>query len=1304
MRKLLLLLIILLVNSSMLFSQIGINTDGGAPDNSAMLDIKSTSKGLLPPRMTFDQLNAISNPADGLIVFCTDCGPGNSGSLVMYMAGLWYKTNANCLNPLSPLESEHVASENQIQWNWNSVIAATGYKWNTTNDYVSATDMGASATYTESELNCNDSYTRYAWAYNGCGGYSAPVELTESTLACPGCGTAITINHVAGNIAPVTKTVTYGIVTNIPGEVSKCWISSNLGASNQAMAVDDNTELPAGWYWQFNRMQGYQHDGTTRTPSSWISNINENLDWQSASDPCFLELGNGWRIPTSVEWTNIDASGGWTDWTGPWTSPLKLHAAGYLGNGDLYNRSAEGYYWSSMQAGTDFESGWDLHLNSSSSAISSNNKKMGFSVRCIKDICLSDPNAPSSGTHVPSQNQIQWKWNTVTDAAGYKWNSTNDYNTATDVGSNVTFTESGLNCNEAYTSFVWAYNACTGHSAAVQLTESTLPCPGCGTSMTIYHQYGNISAITRTVTYEIVTNIPGETSKCWISTNLGAAHQATAVNDATEESAGWYWQFNRLQGYMHDGYYGIMPPTGWVASINENLDWQSANDPCVQLLDVGWRIPTSTEWTNVDASGGWTDWNGPWNSALKLHAAGYVGNQLLYNRGIDGYYWSNKQAGDDPQSGWDLHMNSSYSAMSNNGKNQGFSVRCIKEICISAPTAPSSGTHVPLQTQITWNWNNISGAVGYKWNTTNNYATAIDMGPSLTKTETELLCNTPYSRYAWAYNACGHSQEVTLNQATNECFELPTVSTAAVSEISQLTATSGGNVTSEGGGAVTQRGVCWSTSSNPTTTDTKTINGSGTGVFVSHLTGLTPETLYYVRAYAINSSGTSYGNEESFTTAEGTFAFAYGGMGADNAYAVMHTSDGGFAIAGNTTSWGAGGNDQLLIKTNSDGILTWAGAYGVVNDEDCYGAIQRSDGGYLLVGTIRGGSQNYMYVSFIAGDGSLQNDGYFESSSGYSTGYDIIQSTDGNFVAVGYIEGTGIGEQDGYINKFDNAGGNIWSWYWGTSGTEEIRAVVQRPDGGYITVGFAITGWNQEVYYCPINPDGSLGGAYTIGGSGTEAATSVCKALDDAYVFSGRTTSFGAGGSDVYLRKQTVSAESIWSHALGGTGYDYGYDVIRTSDGGFAVAGFTDSFGAGMIDVWLIKTDALGNGQWSWVFGGWAIEYGYSVVQTEDGCYYVAGEVSTFTGPRGADALLVKFAADGSACLGYAVGFNSNMMPVEGNDDNFEAKRIDNFTQTTILDNAKVIRVNSSKVKQNFKINSTRSGVFVTPSVTTICD
>ena len=131
---------------------------------------------------------------------------------------------------------------------------------------------------------------------------------------------------------------------------------------------------------------------------------------------------------------------------------------------------------------------------------------------------------------------------------------------------------------------------------------------------------------------------------------------------------------------------------------------------------------------------------------------------------------------------------------------------------------------------------------------------------------TGLSQNTRYYVRAYATNNTGTAYGNEINFTTQINTTLPTVTTNPATNITQTTATSGGNVTSDGGSAVTARGVCWSTSSNPTISGNHTNDGSGTGIFVSNLSGLSQNTLYYIRAYAINSTGTAYGNEISFTT------------------------------------------------------------------------------------------------------------------------------------------------------------------------------------------------------------------------------------------------------------------------------------------------------------------------------------------------------------------------------------------------------------------------------------------------------
>ena len=133
---------------------------------------------------------------------------------------------------------------------------------------------------------------------------------------------------------------------------------------------------------------------------------------------------------------------------------------------------------------------------------------------------------------------------------------------------------------------------------------------------------------------------------------------------------------------------------------------------------------------------------------------------------------------------------------------------------------------------------------------------------------TGLTLGTPYYVRAYATNSEGTAYGNEIYFTTS--IGVPSMTTAAITSITQTTATSGGNVSSDGGATVTARGVCWSTSPNPTTAKNKTTDGSGTGSFTSDIAGLSPGTPYYLRAYATNSQGTGYGNQVSFTTLAGT--------------------------------------------------------------------------------------------------------------------------------------------------------------------------------------------------------------------------------------------------------------------------------------------------------------------------------------------------------------------------------------------------------------------------------------------------
>jgi hypothetical protein len=194
---------------------------------------------------------------------------------------------------------------------------------------------------------------------------------------------------------------------------------------------------------------------------------------------------------------------------------------------------------------------------------------------------------------------------------------------------------------------------------------------------------------------------------------------------------------------------------------------------------------------------------------------------------------------------------------------------------------------------------------------------------------TGLTANTLYYVRAYATNSAGTSYGSQVS-FTTLAYPLPQVTTSTISNITQSTATGGGNVTSDGGTPVTARGVCWSTSANPTLSNSYTTNGTGTGSFTSNMTGLTANTLYYVRAYATNISGTSYGSQISFTTlpyplptvttstiSNITQTTATGGGNV--------TSDGGTPVTARGVCWSTSANPTLSNSYTNDG--TGTGSY-----------------------------------------------------------------------------------------------------------------------------------------------------------------------------------------------------------------------------------------------------------------------------------------------------------------------------------------------------------------------------------------
>jgi uncharacterized protein (TIGR02145 family) len=189
---------------------------------------------------------------------------------------------------------------------------------------------------------------------------------------------------------------------------------------------------------------------------------------------------------------------------------------------------------------------------------------------------------------------------------------------------------------------------------------------------------------------------------------------------------------------------------------------------------------------------------------------------------------------------------------------------------------------------------------------------------------TGLLPATTYYVRSYATNIAGTAYGDEINFKTNP--DLPVLTTTSVSSITAFSAQSGGNITSDNGATVTARGVCWNTNPNPTTNDPKTSNGTGTGTFGSDLNNLQPNTSYYVRAYATNSVGTSYGNQQNFATKDGTTIISTNGVTEIKTNSALCggniTDDGGSPITVRGVCWNVNPEPTIANNKTTDGSGT----------------------------------------------------------------------------------------------------------------------------------------------------------------------------------------------------------------------------------------------------------------------------------------------------------------------------------------------------------------------------------------------
>ncbi len=351
------------------------------------------------------------------------------------------------------------------------------------------------------------------------------------------------------------------------------------------------------------------------------------------------------------------------------------------------------------------------------------------------------------------------------------------------------------------------------------------------------------------------------------------------------------------------------------------------------------------------------------------------------------------------------------------------------------------------------------------------------------------------------------------------------------------------------------------------------------------------------------------------------------GNGKETANSLVETSDGGFAVAGDTASFGAGGSDFWLVKTDAAGNIEWNQTYGGAEDESAKALIKTSDGGFAMVGN-RHFSEYWECDFWLVKTDSYGNMEWNQTYGGpeFDNANSLIETSDGGYAIAGGTNSFGAGESDFWLVKTDAHGNTEWNQTYGGTDAETSTSLVETSNGGYALAGgrtgleggvLGFYPFDNTVWLVKTDGYGNMEWNHTYGEkSGFKNAYSFVATSDGGYALAGYVPD--GSYSDFWLIKTDGSGNMQWNQRYGRGGDETAYSMVATSDGGYALAGVASgAIGTeAYIDSWMIKTDTSGNEIWSQTYGGTGDQYIYSLVETSDGGFALAGwQTYTYAGP-----------------------------------------------------------------------------------------
>lgn len=357
----------------------------------------------------------------------------------------------------------------------------------------------------------------------------------------------------------------------------------------------------------------------------------------------------------------------------------------------------------------------------------------------------------------------------------------------------------------------------------------------------------------------------------------------------------------------------------------------------------------------------------------------------------------------------------------------------------------------------------------------------------------------------------------------------------------------------------------------------------------------------------------------------GEWETTIGGPNGEVSGSICQTSDGGYALVGYTQSWGAGSEDVYLVKTDDEGAVEWEMTFGGSGSDWGNSVSQTDDGGYIIAGATQsfGAGLEDFYVVKTDSVGHAMWERTFGGPSN-EHGRSVHQTNDGGYVVTGYTRSFGAGRADVYLVKVDADGVIEWDRTYGGPENDDGYSVIQTSDGGYVVAGHTRSEGegSDDALLIKTDGDGVIQFNRTYGGPMGDFGRSVLETPDGGFAMAGYSMSFGERYGDIYLVRTDPDGDELWYRTYGGAELDIGNSLRKTLDDGFIIVGDTQSFGAGQTDVCLILTDEEGNRLWNRTFGGSDDDHGNSVIQTIDGSLVFTGHTRSFGTNN--DAYLVR--------------------------------------------------------------------------------